>query len=458
MVQFPDGFYWGSATSATQSEGAALKEGKGKNIWDYWYEIDPERFHNQIGPQDTSSFYENYVEDIALLKQTGHNSCRISISWSRMFPNGKGEVNQKAVQHYGKVIDAFKQAGIEVMINLYHFDMPLAMQEIGGWLNKEVVEAYVEYAKTCFTLYGKKVRRWFTFNEPIVHVECGYLNGFHYPCHHNMQEAVQVGYHTMLASAKAVQAFHTVCPGKIGIILNLSPIYPRSETKEDLHASQMASLFSIQSFLDPAVKGEFNQELVEILKTYQLLPEYTKEELRIIKQNTVDFLGVNYYQPLRVQAKKGDIDTSNITPQSFYDLYEMPGRRINPYRGWEIYPEGIYDIARKIQHEYDNIEWMVTENGMGVENEERFLDDTGMIQDDYRIAFYKEHLRMLYKGMQEGSHCIGYHVWTGIDCWSWLNAYKNRYGLIALDEQTQRKTIKKSGYWFALVAKEGIIT
>lgn len=454
MLQFPKGFYFGSATSATQSEGASAIDGKGKNIWDIWFEQEPEKFHDRIGPKEASGFYTQYREDIRLLKETGHNSCRISISWSRMFPTGDGELNPLAAAHYHNVIDAFHEEGIEVMINLFHFDMPAELQKQGGWESDHVVDAYVEYARTCFSLYGKKVRRWFTFNEPIVHVECGYLNGFHYPCRHDMKAAVQVAYHTALASARAVQAFHAMCDGKIGIILNLTPNYPRSQAKEDVEASRIAELFSARSFLDPAVLGVYPKELVELLKEHTLLPDYEEHELAVIKENTVDFLGVNYYQPIRVKAKETPVDpAAMITPESFYDFYEMPSRRINPYRGWEIYPKGMYDIATNIRTKYDNIEWMITENGMGVENEARFIKD-GRIEDDYRIDFYKEHLTWLHKGIEEGSNCIGYHVWTGIDCWSWLNAYKNRYGLISIDLETGKRTIKKSGCWFRELAEK----
>lgn len=452
MIQFPEGFYFGSATSATQSEGAANKYGKGANIWDYWFETEPERFHDRIGPQVASSFYEHYKEDIRLLKETGHNSCRISISWSRMFPTGNGEVNPQAVQFYHDVIDEFHAQGIEVMVNLFHFDMPLAMQEKGGWESDEVVLAYVRYARTCFELYGHKVHRWFTFNEPIVHVECQYLTGYHYPAKRDMKAAVQAAFHTSLASAMAIREFHSMCKGKIGMIINLTPNYARSDAEEDLKAARIADLFSCGSFLDPAVKGSYPDELTAILKEYDYMPSYTEEEVAIIKNNTVDFLGVNYYQPIRVCAKAKPKDPDEMmSPETFYDLYDMPGKRINPYRGWEIYPKGLYDIAVRIMEDYSNIEWMVTENGMGVENEERFMKK-GRIEDDYRIDFYKEHLEWLHKGMALGSNCIGYHVWTGIDCWSWLNTYKNRYGLIALDLKTQKRTIKKSGYWFKELA------
>ncbi len=178
------------------------------------------------------------------------------------------------------------------------------------------------------------------------------------------------------------------------------------------------------------------------------MPTYTEEDLKTIKENTVDFLGVNYYHPVRVCAKANMPNPdAPFFPQYYFDDYIMPGRKINPHRGWEIYPKGLYDIAINIKDNYGNIEWMVTENGMGVEGEERFKKD-GRIEDDYRIDFYKEHLSWLHKGISEGSNCIGYQVWTFIDCWSWINAYKNRYGLIELNIDTQERIIKKSGYWF----------
>ena len=236
--------------------------------------------------------------------------------------------------------------------------------------------------------------------------------------------------------------------GKIGIVLNLTPAYPRSENPADVKAAQIAELFANKSFLDPSVKGEYDPMLIEIIKKHDLMPTYTEEDNAVIKENTVDFLGVNYYQPVRVCARASlPNPEAPFMPSYYYDPYVMPGRKMNPYRGWEIYPRGIYDIAINIKENYGNIEWMITENGMGVENEERFRVD-GQIQDDYRIEFYKDHLTWLAKGIEAGSNCVGYHVWTFIDCWSWLNAYKNRYGLIELDLETQERRIKKSGYWF----------
>lgn len=454
MIKFPDNFYFGSATSATQCEGAYNRDGKGLNIWDLWSNTEPNRFFNGVLSYDTSTFYDNYKEDIKLLKEIGHNSFRTSISWSRLFPNGYGEINKKAVEFYRNVFEELKKNDMEPFVNLYHFDMPASLQEIGGWENYNVTEYYKEYAKTCFELFGDIVKRWFTFNEPIVHVECGYLNCYHYPCKVDPKAAVQVAYHTALASAKAVREYHKLNQGgKIGIVLNLTPAYPRSDNPADVKAARIAELFANKSFLDPSVKGEYDSELIDMIKEHNIMPKYTDEDLNIIKENTVDFLGVNYYQPIRVCARRSMPNPeAPFTPDYYYDNFEMPGRKMNPYRGWEIYPKGIYDIAINIKNNYGNIEWMITENGMGVENEERFKVN-GRIEDDYRIDFYKDHLTWLHKGIEEGSNCIGYHVWTGIDNWSWLNAYKNRYGLVELDLKTQKRTIKKSGEWFKELSK-----
>lgn len=449
FYQFPEGFLWGSSTSGPQSEGSVDGDGKGWSDWDYWYSIAPEKFHGQIGPSQTSTFYEHYKQDIALLRETGHTVFRTSIQWSRVFPNGVGEVNPQAIAFYRDVFQTINETGVKLIVNLYHFDLPYALQQQGGWENKATVYAYEHYAKTCFEAFGDLVDTWITFNEPIVPVECGYLGAYHYPCKVDAKAAVKVAYHTQLASALAVRACHEQHPDhRISIVLNLTPTYPRSQSPEDLEAAYRAELFQTRSFLDPSVLGEYPADLVALIAEHNLLPDYTAEELQIIKDNTVDFLGVNYYQPLRVKAREVAPEADEaFTPAYYFDHYDMPGKKMNPHRGWEIYEKGLYDIAINLKNHYGNIEWLVTENGMGVEGEEKFRQD-GVIQDDYRIAFIQDHLIELHRALAEGANCKGYLLWTFIDCWSWLNAYKNRYGLVELDLATQERRIKASGRWF----------
>lgn len=459
--RFPDGFWWGSAVSATQTEGAADRDGKGKNIWDHWYEQDPDRFFNKVGPASASQFYDQYKEDIALMKEVGHNSFRFSISWSRLIPSGVGTVNEQAVSFYNNVIDELIAAGIEPFINLFHFDMPLAMQEIGGWENRKVVTAFAAFAEECFSRFGDRVKMWFTHNEPIVPVEGGYLYKFHYPEVVDFKRAVQVGYHTMLSSALAIKRYRQLDQdGKIGVILNLTPSYPRDECNpEDVKASHVADAIFNRSFLDPSVKGSFPRELVELLAEHELLPVTEEGDREIIMENTVDLLGVNYYQPRRVMAKESTAHLEKLMPQTFFDHYDMPGKKINPHRGWEIYEKGIYDLLIKLRDNYDNIECFISENGMGVEGEEKFRDENGVIQDDYRIEFIQDHLKWLHQAIEEGANAKGYHLWTFMDNWSWTNAYKNRYGLVSVQlDKNGERSVKKSGRWFNELSKQNGFT
>ena len=456
MKTFPKNFWWGAATSGPQSEGRFNK--KHANVFDYHYEIEPEKFHNQVGPDTASNFYNSYKEDIKMMRLIGMNSLRTSIQWSRLIDDLEtNTVNQDAVDFYNNVIDTMIAEGMTPVMNLHHFDLPVELYDkFGGWESKKVVDLYVGFAEKCFELFGDRVKFWATHNEPMVVVEGEYLFQFHYPNIVNGKKAVQVAYNLNLASAKAIQAFRqlNISDAQIGTILNLTPTYAASEAPEDQEAARIAELWNNKMFLEPAVYGHFPAELEELLTKDKVLWETTDEEKDILKNNTVDFLGVNFYHPNRVKAP--DVAPNSVgewMPDRYYDAYDMPGRRVNLDRGWEIYPKALYDIAVNIKENYKNIPWYVSENGMGVSNEDRFKNSEGMIEDDYRIDFVQEHLEWLHKGIEEGSNCFGYHMWTPIDCWSWLNAYKNRYGFISNNIHTQIKTIKKSGHWFKEVTE-----
>lgn len=449
---FPDGFWWGAATSGPQSEGRFHKAHR--NVFDYWYDKDPQAFFNQVGPNTASNFYNDYPQDIALMKEIGLNTVRTSIQWTRLIRDFEtGETDPDGVRFYNDVIDTFYRNGIQPIMNLHHFDLPIELyKKYGGWESRHVVDLFILFARKCFELFGDRVKNWVTFNEPMVIVEGEYLYQFHYPNLVDGKKACQVLYNLNLASAGAIAAFReSDCAshgGRIGIVLNLTPAYPRSDAPEDVQAAAFAEDFKNKSFLDPAVLGRFPDSLEKVLREDGVLWQAEPEDLAIIRNNRVDFLGVNYYQPFRAKAPEGVFDESQgWLPEKHFAAYEMPGRRMNPYRGWEIYPRSIYDVAINIRDNYGNIPWYISENGMGVEGEEKYRNEEGFLEDDYRIDFFKEHLGWLHKGIAEGSNCFGFHAWTPIDCWSWTNAYKNRYGFIALDLASQKKTIKKSGYW-----------
>lgn len=265
----------------------------------------------------------------------------------------------------------------------------------------------------------------------------------------SMQSYVQANYHILLAHSLIVSAYRKGgYSGEIGIVVDLLPPIPRSENPADVEAGRVADLFINLIFMDPCVRGEYHPDYLNILKKHDCMFHHHLEDLVAIKENTVDFIGINYYQPMRVKARDGLPNPfSPFTPEWYYEPYEMPNRRMNEYRGWEIYPKALYDIAMRVKNEYGNIKWYVSENGMGVQGEERFKNDDGFIEDNYRIDFIKEHLGWLAKAIDEGSNCFGYHLWTFVDNWSWTNAYKNRYGLVSLNLENTERTIKKSGYW-----------
>lgn len=461
-LKFPKDFWWGATTSGPQLEGRFNK--KHANIFDYDFEKFPEHFWHGIGPDVASNFYNDFREDIRLMKKAGLNSVRTSIQWSRLIDDlEEGTVNPEAVEFYNAVIDEFLSNGIRPIINLHHFDLPVELlHKYGGWANKQVISFYVKYAEQCFRLFGDRVSDWFTHNEPMVVVEGGYLYQFHYPDLVDGKLAVQVAYNLQLASSLAIQKYREVnqnSDGKIGIILNLSPNYPASQDKEDIAAAHFADLWQNRLFMDASVKGKFPNELVEILTKDGVLWNSTLEELETIKNNKVDMFGVNFYHPNRAQRPHYSPDSLTVDwlPNKYFDDYKMVGARMNVDKGWEIYPQTLYNIAKNIQKNYGNIPWFVSECGIGVSNEDRYLNRDGLIEDDYRIQFVQEHLYWLHKAIDEGANCYGFHLWTPIDCFSWRNSYRNRYGLISVNIHTQKKCLKKSAYFFKNLAEKSIL-
>lgn len=452
---FPEHFFWGAATSAPQSEGGQYAGGRSASTWDKWFELEPERFNANIGPEVTSDVYNRYREDAKLMSDINLNSYRTSISWNRLLPDGK-TLNEEAVAFYRDYFQSLRDEGVEPIMNLFHFDMPWWLMEKGGWESRESIDHFAFYAKTAFEQFGDLITYWTTFNEPIVHVTCGYLGEYHWPKVNNLKRAIQVAHHTNLAHAAAVVEYRKLgLDGQIGNILNLSPVYPRSQSEGDLKAKKDAEELHVKSFLEPTVKGKYSDYLIDLLREHDLLPVVEEGDLELIEKGKVDFLGVNYYQPIRVREVEEHEKTYPVNSLGHFSRhYDWPEKRMNKHRGWEIYPEGIYDIAMMIKNEYGNLPFYISENGMGVAEEERFMNEDGMIEDDYRIEFIHDHLEFVQKAIAEGANCFGYHLWTFVDCWSWLNSYKNRYGFYRMDLETGDRSIKKSGKWIKKVIEE----
>ncbi|WKF85237.1 glycoside hydrolase family 1 protein [Lacticaseibacillus pantheris] len=461
-MKFPDGFVWGAASSGPQSEGNFKKQHQ--NIFDYWYATSPEDFYEDVGPDLASNFYNDYPEDLVLMRRAGIKALRLSIQWTRLIDDLEtGSLNADGVEFYTKLFKKMHEVGVEPYVNLFHFDMPVELQhKYGGWQSKHVTDLFELYASQAFKLFGDLVDNWFTFNEPKVIIDGQYLYQFHYPNLVDGPASVQVAYNVNLASAKAIRQFRKIVTNKnatIGSILNLTPAYPASDSSADQKAAEIAELWCNEMFLQPAIHGTYPEKLVKLLDEAGVLWQSTDEEIQLLKDNTIDQLGVNYYHPFRVQAP--DVSPKSLQdwmPDIYFKEYLMPGRVDNVDKGWEIYPKALYDIAINVRDHYDNIPWFVSENGMGVSREERFLDDKGVVHDDYRIDFMRDHLSELYRGIEAGSNCNGYFSWTAIDNWSWKNAFRNRYGLIRNEIHTQTKTIKKSGQWYNKLSSTNTLT
>lgn len=376
MKEFPKDFWWGAATSGPQSEGRFHK--KHANLFDYWYEQEPTLFYDYVGPETASDFYHQYRDDLSLYAQIGMNSYRTSIQWSRLIDDFEtASVNPEALAFYNDMIDACLENGIRPVINLHHFDLPIEVyQRYGGWESKKVVALFVAFATRCFEHFGDRVKDWFVHNEPMVVVEGSYLAQFHYPALVDGKKAVQAAYNLALSTAKVIASYRQgeadKNDGRIGTILNLTPAYPATASDEDKAAAHIAELWNNDLFMEAAVFGKFPDELVALLEKDGVLWDSCSEELELISHHTVDYLGINYYHPKRVKAPDViPVIASSWSPEWYYDNYLMPGRRMNVDKGWEIYPEAVYDIAKKIQTTYGNIPWFLSENGVGIAGEER---------------------------------------------------------------------------------------
>lgn len=479
-LEFPKSFLWGGASWAVGYEGARDEDGKSPDVWDDWFQREPERFYDQVGPNDGLSMYHNYREYVQYLHELNINSFRFSISWSRFIPDGIGEVNQKAVQFYQNLIDELKRFDIEPIICLWHFDLPLCMQERNGWLNRDVVDYFVRYCEQVFSYFGSQIKYFVVLNEVGVLPQGGYLYDFQPPNEIDFKKAVQAGYHLLVGQAKTIALYRQKgYLGEIGTVLNPNPVYPRSDKPEDLKAAQFVDMIRERFYLDVSIKGELPEDFLTFVNSHNIAPSVAKGDTELFKNNTIDFLGVNYYQPCRVQAKDPTEEIlplkfypennrqkasdkqpqkNQLMPENFYQIYDKPDKKMNLSRGWEIYPKGIYDTLMRLKNEYGNIKCFIGENGMGIEKEEQFLDDHHQVIDDYRIEFYQEHLRWLHQAIQEGSNCFGYHVWSPFDNWSPVNAFKNRYGFYRFNLETKTLSIKKSGLWFREVCKNNAIT
>lgn len=454
-IQFPKDFLIGGAVSAEQTEGHGTTP-KAKTVYDIMYEQDPTQYHNGIGPKVTTETMTHFKEDVKLWKELGINSHRTSISWARIFPNGmEAGPSREGLDWYHELIDEMLANGIKPIMNLYHFDMPEYGYNEGGFESRKVWDWFEIYAKTVIDEFTPKVEMWTTFNEPWVPIHLGYLGNRQLPKVVDPQRASNAANGIIMCHAKAVNYFNEVTKKKhpnlkIGSIFNSAIVYPRDEKNpEDVKAALYSSLYSTTGLTDPMVLGKWRPEMIEWVKELGVVPEnYVEGDLEELAKVKVDFVGLNFYAPQRAKAPDPENKLSNNKFLHYFGNYDLPNKRENKFRGWEIYPKGVYDTLMMYADRYGkDMEYMLTEYGMGVQNEGNFRREDGIIDDQYRISFIKEHLMWLNRAMQDGLNVIGAHLWATHDCWSWDNAFRNTYGLIEVDLKDQSRRPKASGLW-----------
>lgn len=453
---FPEDFKFGAAVWAQGTEGAYLQDGKALTTMEQYAIDHPLRMQQGIPPFETLDWYNKPDECIELVKELELPSYRTSINWARLIPDGKN-VNQKAVAFYRHMFEGLKKAGVDVWCVLYWFEMPVLYENQGGFSNRDMIEDFVFYAQTAFDLFSDVVSIWYIYNEPIVDIEMKYLRDTSYPNEIDMNKAYQSVYNMIVAHAKVVKAFKAgkYPDTKIGSVLNLSKVYSRSSNKFDLAAVNYFDILHNSIFSDPLLGGKLPSESLAFLKEQGIEIKTEAEDAQLIKENTINVLGINHYAPTRIKARESlPNPNAPLIPEAFYDPYEMPGRKMNKYRGWEIYPDALFDTLKELSEKYPEAEFYITENGMGVQEESRFRNEKGQIEDDYRIEYLRDYLSAVSKALEAGINVKGYHVWSFIDLWSPSNQFLNCYGLIEYSPTEKKvKGLKKSGEWYREVIR-----
>lgn len=467
LKKFPKNFIFGGATAAYQVEGATKEDGRGPCAWDDYMNRPGSRFT----ADPASDFYHKYKEDLQLSHDFGINGIRISISWTRILPEGKGKINQAGIDYYNDLINECIKQGVEPFVTLHHFDTPLPFFNNGHWLNRDLIDYFVDYAKICFENFGDRVKKWATFNEPWSIPQNGYIAG-NFPPHKqfDMPTAIQMMHIMMVAHAKVLNLYKSMnLPGEIGIVHTLEGKVAISDKPEDIHARDLDDAMANRFMMDACFHGGYDDETMALINEIldknngQLVtyPEDFEEFRKAAEQ--IDFLGMNYYSSHFLQAYEGESRIySNSTGDKGTSVFALKGvgaRVCNPEVpttdwDWPIYPVGMYNQLKRIANDYPNYKKIyISENGMGYKDD----FENGKIDDTPRIEYVTQHLEYLLKAVAEGVNVCGYYIWSLMDVLSWSNGYNKRYGLFYVDYNDQKRYPKKSAYWYKLMAQRGEI-
>lgn len=434
-MKFPQGFKWGVATASYQIEGAVGEDGRGESIWDRFSRTPGKVLNGHTGDV-ACDHYHRYREDVALMKELGVDSYRFSIAWPRIFPQGKGTLNVRGLDFYKRLVEELLENGIDPMATLYHWDLPQALEDQGGWLNRDTASRFRDYSAVLFQELGDMIKQWITLNEPWCSAYLGYGNGQHAPGKRDLNWYLTAAHHLLLAHGLAVQAYRDLNgPGEIGITLNLSPQYPATESPADAAAARKADGFQNRWYLDPIFDGFYPQDMPEFLAL--VAPNIRPGDFDVISA-PIDFLGINYYSRSIVQADG----------QGGYRV--LPPQGPVTHMGWEVYPEGLFDLLVRVYQDYGPLPLYITENGAAFPDQV----EQGRVADGERIAYLKDHFSQAARAIAAGVPLMGYYVWSLMDNFEWAFGYERRFGLVYVDFATQERIVKDSGRWYQSFLKD----
>ncbi|MFC3859651.1 GH1 family beta-glucosidase [Deinococcus antarcticus] len=431
---FPEGFIFGTATSSYQIEGAVQEDGRGPSIWDTFCR-EPGRIRDGSNGDVACDHYHLWERDLDLLAELGVDAYRFSLAWPRIQPAGSGAVNEKGLDFYERLTDGLLERGIQPYATLYHWDLPQALQDVGGWANRDVAHRFNDYARIVTERLGDRVASIATLNEPWCSSFLSYDIGEHAPGLKNRKLALAAAHHLMLGHGLAMQTMRELNKkAALGIVLNLSPAYAASLAKEDQDARQFADGYSNRWFLDPIFKGGYPADMWDAFGAD--IPEVRDGDLKIISAKN-DFLGVNYYTRSFVSA----------------DGQARPEGAEYTHMGWEVYPAGLTELLLRLQNEYHTPPIYITENGAAYPDE-RGTGST--VHDPQRVAYYQSHLAAVADAARQGVDVRGYFAWSMLDNFEWAWGYERRFGLFYVDYATQERVWKDSGRWYQALIGQAV--
>jgi len=441
---FPHDFIWGVATSSYQIEGAWNEDGKGESIWDRFAHT-PGHIQDGSTGDVACDHYHRYQQDVALMKALGVHAYRFSIAWPRILPEGRGSVNHKGLDFYSRLVDALLEAGIAPYVTLYHWDLPQALQDAGGWPARATADAFAEYAGIVARSLGDRVTHWITLNEPWVSAVVGYLHGRHAPGRQALDEMLPAAHHLLLAHGWAVPLIRQIAAhSQVGIALNLSPHTPASRSYADRRATYTADGFLNRWYLDPLAGRGYPQDMIAHFD--RPMGFVLEGDLETIAE-PIDFVGINYYTRQIVRSEA-------IPPQDNAPVEAVRGQNITEM-GWEVYPEGLFDLLCRVHFDYHFPALLVTENGAAFHDT---VGPDGTIQDGRRVSYLRDHLRAAARAIEAGVPLKGYFVWSLLDNFEWSYGYTKRFGLVYVDYQTLERIPKASAdYYRRVIAANRVV-